>query len=419
MWTIGYLWALWFLCFTGGMVMRGHVARNRLNIVLFILVYPMLVASPQHSLKKGSVLITHISPDYGQATEEFVVLFNASAETVNLVGYELRYFTASGSQGSAGRVFSGSVLLPPGEHFLLSNHDTVFIGNVTVISDAFFTGGMASTGGQLVLRSSSEHDTIVYAAAWGSVSAFVAEMSDAAPWEGDGLIMLDWQDSVYDRSAHNFSNLEYVHVARDSVTFVPSLAGSVEPTSGGAWMIRLDATQGQNTDSSAIIMGTDPSATDGFDPLFDLPQPPLPPGDNIVSTGLYRPDLSLATGDYLMHDFRSQRSLSDTTVRWFVDVFPADPAARTGALHVGQIHPQVFGELSNQREGLDASRRRLIRGRVARCEDLGFLNEIADDGGRIGGTPGLIRPSDHREDGSHLECFTWSCTVVEHHALMR
>jgi len=71
-------------------------------------------------------------------------------------------------------------------------------------------------------------------------------------------------------------------------------------------------------------MGTDPSATDGFDPLFDLPQPPLPPGDNIVSTGLYRPDLSLATGDYLMHDFRSQRSLSDTTVRWFVDVFPAE-----------------------------------------------------------------------------------------------
>ncbi len=346
----------------------------------------------QDFLGAGTVIISHLSPDYGLAADEFVILYNATADTVDLNGHEVRYFTASGSVGSAGRTFTTPRLLPPGKHLLLSNNDTVVVGGAMVLSDGPFTSGMATSGGQLVLRSSSQPDSIVFAAAWGTVTSYVAGMSDAAVWESDGMLALVWEDSAYVRSSHLFSNTQYVHVVSDSIVSLPSLAGAVSVASDAAWSIPVSIVQGSHGDSS-LILGLDADATDGFDTSFDVPRPPPPAGTSIVA-GIYRPDLGLATGDHLLRDVRGMRALADTAARWFVDVDPAESGVLMSlTLDVSSLP----GGLPVQVRELVSGQRWIRQGDSLRCEitpastdRIRFLVSVGDS------TPpvvGFIHPS--------------------------
>jgi hypothetical protein len=65
-------------------------------------------------------------------------------------------------------------------------------------------------------------------------------------------------------------------------------------------------------------------ATDSFDIGQDLPAPP-PPIAGGLSVGIERPELNLATGEYLLRDLREVRTLADTSITWVVSVRPADP----------------------------------------------------------------------------------------------
>jgi len=118
--------------------MRGPV-RYLITLFAVSLHLSVNISHSQNIIERGSVLFSHVSPDFNQATDEFVVLYNPTADTIDLEGYEIRYLTASGSTGGAGRVFSGQVLIPPARHLLLSNHDTLFFPGAAVLSDEPFS----------------------------------------------------------------------------------------------------------------------------------------------------------------------------------------------------------------------------------------------------------------------------------------
>ncbi|MEK6649378.1 MAG: lamin tail domain-containing protein [Bacteroidota bacterium] len=325
-------------------------------LVASVLLSPISLS--QSAIPRGSVVISHLSPDYGLSSDEFIVLYNAGTDTVDLSGYEVRYFTASGSSGSAGHAFTETLLLAPGRHLLLASRDTVAVGSAIALTDAPLSSGMAATGGQLLLRRVGQPDSIVFAAAWGNVTNLVAGMTDAAPWSGDGMLGLTWQDSAYVRSAYNFSNIEYTHTRVDSIDVVPSLypySPSPHPT---AWRISIAVSQGMNFDTS-MVAGMDSSASDGFDALFDVPTPPTPPMTGVF-VGFERSDLGLGTGDYLMRDIRALRSLSDTACRWVMDIVP---------VHVG-IPVELVCRISGLPPGLPVMLRdHLTAGRINRASD--------------------------------------------------
>lgn len=287
------------------------------------------VAYSQSPIPRGSVIISHLSPDYGLTTDEFVVLFNAGPDTVNLAGYEIRYGTASGSFGSAGAVFSSSRKLPPNRHLLLAPRETVSVGSVSVVRDVPFTSGMAATGGQLLLRRVDLPDSIVFAVAWGSVNLFLAGMTDAAAWPGDGMLSLTWNGSMYERSTFNGSNLQYHHTPSASISVLPTLNPIIPPS---PWTISLYVRQGDAADTS-VVFGMSEAATDSFDIGLDLPAPP-PPVTGQLLAAIERSDLRLATGTFLLRDLRAVRSLTDASVAWIVNLLPAEP--------VDPIHVTLF-----------------------------------------------------------------------------
>ena len=291
-------------------------------LLSFLTVLLPAVLMAQDIIPRGTVLITHLSPDYGSASDEFVVLYNAGSDTVDLAGHEVRYFTASGSPGSAGFAFGDPTPLPPGRHFLLASRDTVSVGSARALRDAPFTSGMATTGGQLLFRRLEGPDSVLFAAAWGTLAGFVADMTDAASWGGDGMLSLVWQDSMYVRASYNGSNLQFQHTPATSITAIPSLHPYVPPPPLVAWHMAFTIRQGTSVDTS-LMTGMDSAASDGFDTLFDLPAPPAPAGGTLYA-GFFRSDLGLATGPYLLRDMRMLRSLSDISTRWVIDLFPVE-----------------------------------------------------------------------------------------------
>jgi hypothetical protein len=186
------------------------------------------------------------------------------------------------------------------------------------IRDVPFTSGMAATGGQLLLRRVDLPDSIVFAVAWGSISTYLAGMTDAATWPGDGMLSLAWTGTAYARSAYNASNLEYQHTPAASITVVPSLHPIVPPS---PWTISVHIRQDDAADTS-VVLGMSDAATDSFDIGLDLPAPP-PPISGQLSVAIDRSDLNLATGPYLLRDLRAVRTLSDTTSAWVLNVLPA------------------------------------------------------------------------------------------------
>ena len=181
----------------------------------------------------GSIYISHLSADYNNASDEFVVLFNNTPNPIDLNGYELKYFAASGATGGAGYTFMTTTNIQPYSHLLLSPNTYINVG--TVVSkarDLSFSAGM-STNGQLVLRQTSNTSNIIFAVAWGTISTYVAGMTNSAPWNGDGMISLTPNGTTYIYNNANldfvFSNISYTHTVSDSIKNVPSSIDSTLP----------------------------------------------------------------------------------------------------------------------------------------------------------------------------------------------
>jgi len=173
------------------------------------------------------VMISHLSVDYGAATDEFIVLFNNTNSDFDLNGYELQYFAASGGTGLK-ISFSTSTIILSKKYYLLASNATVTIGSVNVTRDNSFTSGMG-TSGQLQLRQASTPSNILYAVAWGTITSYVAGMTDAATWSGDGMISLTPSGTTYVRNDYNTSNTQYSHTLAANIAFIPNSSDAPLP----------------------------------------------------------------------------------------------------------------------------------------------------------------------------------------------
>ena len=178
---------------------------------------------------QGDIMVSHASPEYGAAGDEFVVLFNATDGSIDLNGFEVKYITAGGTTGSAGRIFSATTIIASRSHLLLATRDTVRVGSVEVLRDVSMTTGMAATGGQLVVRETASPTNILFALAWGSVTVYAAGMTDAAAWSGDGMLTLTANETTYVRASYNGPNSDYTHIAAAAITEIPSSATAPLP----------------------------------------------------------------------------------------------------------------------------------------------------------------------------------------------
>ncbi|MCA0387373.1 MAG: T9SS type A sorting domain-containing protein [Bacteroidetes bacterium] len=173
------------------------------------------------------VMISHLSVDYGAASDEFIVLFNNTNSDFDLNGYELQYFAASGGTG-LNIPFATSTIIPSRKYYLLASNATVTVGSVAVTRDKSFTSGMG-TSGQLQLRQASTPSNILYAVAWGTITSYVAGMTDAATWSGDGMISLTPSGTTYVRNDYNTSNTQYSHTLAANIAFIPNSSDAPLP----------------------------------------------------------------------------------------------------------------------------------------------------------------------------------------------
>jgi hypothetical protein len=133
-----------------------------------------LAAAP--SWPPSSVVLSEIVTGGSSASDEFVEIANQGPLAVDLQGLEVVYATASGTTVTRKAVWSGPLVVAPGRRVLVANS----LGTYASAADATYSGGLAATGGALVLRSVG--GSPIDAVGWGdAVNEFVEGSAAPAP----------------------------------------------------------------------------------------------------------------------------------------------------------------------------------------------------------------------------------------------
>ncbi len=129
-----------------------------------------------------SLLISEIQTGGASASDEFIELYNAGPDTVDLAGLELAYVTSTGGTVSRKVAWSAPASVGPGRHVLVANAAGIYATG----ADATYAGGLSASGGGVVLRSvgGAPLDAVI----WGDVSNGYAEGAPApAPAAGSSI----------------------------------------------------------------------------------------------------------------------------------------------------------------------------------------------------------------------------------------
>ncbi|HET7677307.1 MAG TPA: hypothetical protein VFK38_05585 [Candidatus Limnocylindrales bacterium] len=130
----------------------------------------------------SGLLVSEVVTGGASGSDEFVELYNAGPAPLDLAGLELAYVTASGGTVTRKASWASSLLLEPGRHLLLANA----LGVYATAADTLYSGGLAATGGTLVLRPIGGPP--IDALGWGdAVNTFVEGTPGAAPPAGSSL----------------------------------------------------------------------------------------------------------------------------------------------------------------------------------------------------------------------------------------
>jgi hypothetical protein len=128
------------------------------------------------------LLVGEVVTGGASASDEYVELTNASATALDLAGLEVAYVTSSGATVTKKGGWTTSVVLEPGRHLLLANG----LGIYAAAADIVYSGGLAATGGAIVLRPTG--GTAIDAVGWGdATNTFVEGSAVAAPAAGAGV----------------------------------------------------------------------------------------------------------------------------------------------------------------------------------------------------------------------------------------
>ena len=146
---------------------------------------PLLDAAPMSAVAwpvSTGLLIAEVVTGGASASDEYVELTNASSQTLDLDGLEVAYVTSSGATVTRKASWTSTLPVGPGRHVLLANS----AGSFAPIADAVYSGGLAATGGAVVLRPIG--GSPIDAVAWGdAANAFVEGAAGIAPAAGSSL----------------------------------------------------------------------------------------------------------------------------------------------------------------------------------------------------------------------------------------
>jgi hypothetical protein len=130
----------------------------------------------------GGLLVGEVMTSGATSSDEFVELYNAAPETLDLMGLELVYVTSSGLTVTRKADWSASVPVEPGRHVLIANTSGTYAGS----ADATYSGGISATGGTMALRFVGGE--VIDSLSWGdAASALVEGTAGAAPPSGSSL----------------------------------------------------------------------------------------------------------------------------------------------------------------------------------------------------------------------------------------
>lgn len=123
----------------------------------------------------STLVVSEVQTGGASASDEFVEVANVGPANVDLVSLEVVYVTATGGTITRKATWTTSTVLAPGCHLLLANS----AGAYAPIADAVYSGGLAATGGTIVLRVVG--GAPVDAVAWGDASNSFVEGAPASP----------------------------------------------------------------------------------------------------------------------------------------------------------------------------------------------------------------------------------------------
>ena len=158
-------------------------------VILLIGLVPARQPRPEDGLPVADVtwpvstlVVSEVQTGGTSASDEFVEVANQGAAAVDLGGLELVYVTSTGGTITRKATWTSPTLLEPGRRVLAANSTGIYAG----IADASYSGGLAATGGAMVLRLVG--GAPIDAVGWGdAVNTFVEGTAAAAPSAGSSL----------------------------------------------------------------------------------------------------------------------------------------------------------------------------------------------------------------------------------------
>lgn len=198
---------------------------------------PEPAAAAAVSWPPSSLVVSEVQTGGVSASDEFVELANQGSAPVDLMGLEVVYATASGTTVTRKATWPASTIVEPGRRVLLVNG----VGVYAATGDAVYTGGLAATGGAIVLRVVGGEP--IDAVAWGdATNGFVEGTAAPAPSSGSSLERrpgglagngTDTNDNATDwfvQGAPSPQNAASLPVPGANPTASPTPAGSPTPT---------------------------------------------------------------------------------------------------------------------------------------------------------------------------------------------
>ena len=155
---------------------RGLAARMLTGVATLVIVLGFVPVAATRADGFDHLLISEIATGGVGASDEFIELFNPGLEPLTLAGLEVAYASASGTSVSQRASWAAdSPAVPPGGHVLLANEAGVHAAG----ADALYQGGLAESGGTVILRSLGAA-TAIDAVGWGTAAGSWLE-GNAAP----------------------------------------------------------------------------------------------------------------------------------------------------------------------------------------------------------------------------------------------
>lgn len=169
---------------------RGAVAAVLFMLLLattaaLVAAAPMLQASgvaASVSWPASTLVVSELQTGGASASDEFAEIANVGSGDVDLGGMEIVYVTSTGGTVTRKASWPATFTLGPGRHLIIANT----AGAYASIADAVYSGGLAATGGAMVLRVIG--GAPIDAVGWGdATNAFVEGATASAPAAGQTI----------------------------------------------------------------------------------------------------------------------------------------------------------------------------------------------------------------------------------------